>query len=76
MAGKKPGGGEAMLLRLAVCTATGVTPAAGAAVLMAEASEPLCCALVLLERIVHMRVKKRRYELTKLLILMHSWTLM
>lgn len=41
MAGMKPGGGSAMLLRLAVWTATGVTPGAGVAVLMAEAREPL-----------------------------------
>lgn len=41
MAGMKPGGGSAMLLRFAVWTATGVTPGAGVAVLRAKAREPL-----------------------------------
>lgn len=48
----KPEGGSAMLLRLAVWTATGATPGAGVAVLKAEAREPLYRALALLQMIV------------------------
>lgn len=45
----KPAGGSAMLLKLAVWTATGVTPVAGVAVLRAEAREPLYRVLALLQ---------------------------
>lgn len=57
MAGMKPGGGSAMLLRLAVCTAMGVKPGAGVALLRAEAREPLLTfsVSILLQNLVYLR---------------------